>query len=136
MSSDIPDAIVTAIGGGSGILTEDYSLTCSVQLTEGLIGFTNNLTLEKMTTDDNYSVLDYSTTTSSITLDLSPLTTTDTGTYKCTFYTVQDTINYERTFEDSTNVTATSKPVCSVLIGIFMSACLFNSPSSECSSVN
>ena len=101
---------MTLSANGSGVLTDDYSLTCSVVFTESLIGFTNNITLEKMT-DNGYEVVDYSTTISSITVDLSPLTTTDTGTYRCSFNTIQDAISYERTFEESINITATSKIV-------------------------
>ncbi len=99
---------MTLSSNGSGVPTEDYSLTCSVVFTEGLIGFTNNITLEKMT-DNGYEILDYSTTISYITVDLSPLTTTNTGTYRCSFNTIQDAISYERTFENSTNITITSK---------------------------
>ena len=108
---------MTLSANGSGFLTDDYSLTCSVLFTEGLIGFTSNLTLEKMT-DNGYEVLNYSTTISSITVDLSPLTTTDTGTYKCSFNTIQDAISYERTFEDLTNITAISK-IAKIILCIF-----------------
>ncbi len=107
---------------GSGVLTEDYSLTCFVVFTEGLIGFTNNLTLEKMT-DNGYEVLDYSTTNSSITVDLSPLTTTDTGTYRCSFNTIQDAISYERMIEESTNITITSK-IIRIIMCFFCYFCL------------
>ena len=112
---------MTVSANGSGVLTDDYSLTCFVLFTEGFIGFTNNITLEKMT-DNSYEVLDYSTTISSITVDLSPLTTTDTGTYKCSFNTIQDAISYERTFEDLTNITITSK-IARIIMCIFCYFC-------------
>ena len=115
---------MTLSANGSGVLTDDYSLTCSVVFTEGLIGLKNNLTLGKMT-DNGYEVLNYSTTSSSITVDLSPLTTTDTGTYKCSFNTIQDAISYERTFEDLTNITITSK-IDGIIISINLLFLLIN----------
>ena len=77
---DIPGITVTLSARGTGMINDGYSLTCTVSIFDSLIGFYTNLTLEKMT-DNGYQVLDYSTGTS-ITVDLSPLTTVDAGMYK------------------------------------------------------
>ena len=104
---DIPDAIVTLSAIGTGMINDGYSLTCTVSIADNLIGFYTNLTLEKMA-DNGYQVLDYSTGTT-ITVDLSPLTTVDAGMYKCSYDIGQDDINYQLIFENFTNITVTSK---------------------------
>ena len=106
---DIPNAIVTLSAIGTGMINDGYSLTCTASIADNLIGFYTNLTLEKMT-DNGYQVLNYSTGTT-ITVDLSPLTTVDAGMYKCSYDIRQDVINYQMISENFTNVTVTSKIV-------------------------
>ncbi len=95
------------------MINDGYSLTCTVTTAEGLIGFYANLTLEKMT-DNGYKVLEYSTGTN-VTVDLSPLTTSNAGMYKCSYDVRQDTINYQRIFEDFINISITSKIVLFII---------------------
>ena len=104
---DILNAIVTLSAIGTGMINDGYSLTCTVSIADNLIGFYTNLTLEKMT-DNGYQVLNYSTITT-ITVDLSPLTTVDAGMYKCSYDIRQDVINYVGIFEDSMNIEIISK---------------------------
>ena len=108
MLPDISDAVLTLAANGTGTLSKSYSLTCTATINEDLIGFSNNITLEKVT-DDGYVVLDYSTSTSSIAVDLSPLTTADVGVYRCSFDSRQADINYQRTYEQLLNISVTSK---------------------------
>ncbi len=117
-----------------------YSLTCTVSTAEGLIGFYTNVTLEKMT-DNGYEVLDYSTGTT-VTVDLSPLTTTNAGMYKCSYDTRQDTINYQRIFDKFINISVTSKIILFIIsTELFMKCCLLllvipHSTSTYCTSHN
>ena len=53
---------------------------CSVNLPEGLVGVSLNLTIEKLA-NDAYEVLEYSIGTS-VKVSLSSLTTSDAGMYK------------------------------------------------------
>ena len=108
---EIPDANVTLLSSGTGVAGDSYSLTCVVIVgNEDLVGFSNNLTLLKMTAN-GYEVLEYSIVNTSISVTFSPLTTADGGVYKCSYTTGNDVINYQRTFEDNliTNVTSELK---------------------------
>ncbi len=106
------------------MINDSYSLTCTVSTAEGLIGFYTNLTLEKMT-DNGYEVLDYSTGTT-VTVDLSPLTTINAGMYKCSYDTRQDTINYQRIVDDFINIYITSKIILFIISTMLFSLkCLF-----------
>ena len=107
--ADIPDALIVISSNGTGNLSQPYSLTCVVSVNEDIVGLSTNLTLEKMT-DNGYEVLEYSTSTS-VTVDLSPLTTSDVGMYKCSFDTRQDAINFQRTSEKLINISVTSETI-------------------------
>ena len=97
---------------GTGNLSQPYSLTCVVSVNEDIVGLSINLTLEKMT-DNGYEVLGHSTGTS-VTVDLSPLTTSDAGMYMCSVDTVQDDIDYQTAYEEFINITIAGEITCSL----------------------
>ena len=88
-----------------------------MNLPEGLVEVSLNLTIEKLT-NDAYEVLDYSTGTS-VVVSLSQLTTSNAGMYKCSLDIRLDAIGYQRTFDNFLNITVTSKKC-------FMLCCVIN----------
>ena len=103
----VPNSNVTLTANGTGTLNEPFSLICRLNPPEGLVGFSINLTIEKMI-NGVYEVVANSSITS-VEVSLSPLTTSDAGMYRCLLDLRQDIISYQETFEDIINVSLISK---------------------------
>ena len=103
---DVPDYDVTLTANGTGNLSEPYSLICRVNLTHSLIGFSMNVTIEKLS-NGTYEVLEF-TTGSSVEVSLSPLTTSDAGMYRCSADVRHDVIDYQRELNNFINISVTS----------------------------
>ena len=103
----VPNSNVTLTDNGTGALNEPFSLICILNPPEGLVGFSINLTIEKMI-NGVYEVVANSSITS-VEVSLSPLTTSDAGMYRCLLDLRQDDISYQGTFEDLLNVSLISK---------------------------
>ena len=103
---DVPDYDLTLTANETGNLNEPYSLICRVNLADGLIGFSMNVTIEKLT-NGTYEVLQF-TTGSSVEISLSSLTNSDAGMYRCSADVRHDVIEYQKKLENFINISVTS----------------------------
>ena len=78
-----------------------------MDLLEGLVGFSKNLSIERLI-NGTYEVMENSSGTS-VELPLLPLTTSDAGTYRCFFDLRNEVIGYQKTFVEFLNITISSK---------------------------
>ena len=103
----VPNSNVTLTANGTGALNKLFSLICRLNPPESLVGFSINLTIEKMI-NGVYEVVANSSITR-VEFSLSPLTTSDAGMYRCLLDLRQDVISYQETFEDLLTVSVISK---------------------------
>ena len=77
-----------------------------MNLPDDLIGFSMNVTIEKLS-NGTYEVLKFTTGTS-VEVSLSPLTTSDAGMYRCSADVRHDVIEYQRKLNNFINISVTS----------------------------
>ena len=107
---DIPDPVITITPTGSGNISDNYTLMCSVNVTDDLLNIELNVTFLRVT-DGEYEVLTYieSSDDATISVYFTPLRTSDPGRYRCSVDTRQTDINYQDVFYESFTINTSSK---------------------------
>ena len=107
---DIPDPVITITPIGSGNISDNYTLMCSVNIVDDLLNIQLNITFVRVI-DGKYEVLEYeeSSADASISVYFTPLRTSDSGRYRCSVDISQTDINYQNVFYESFTINITSK---------------------------
>ena len=107
---DIPDPVITITTIGSGNISDNYTLVCSVDIVDDLLNIQLNVTFLRIT-DGSYEVLKYIKFSGDaiITVNFTPLRTSDSGRYRCSVDMRQATVDYQDVFNESFTINTTSK---------------------------
>ena len=107
---DIPDPVITITPIGSGNISDNYTLMCSVDIVDDLLNIQLNITFLRIT-DGSYQVLSYeeSSGDATITVYFTPLRTSDSGRYRCSVDIRQTVIDYQDVFYESFTINTTSE---------------------------
>ena len=107
---DIPDPTIIITPTGSGNISDNYTLMCSVDIVDDLLNIKLNITFLRVT-DGGFEVLEYeeSPGDATITVYFTPLRTSDSGRYRCSVDIRQTDINYQDVFYESFTINTTSK---------------------------
>ena len=107
---DIPDPTIIITPTGSGNISDNYTLMCSVDIVDDLLNIKLNITFLRVT-DGGFEVLEYeeSPGDATITVYFTPLRTSDSGRYRCSVDIRQTVINYQDVFNESFTINTTSK---------------------------
>ena len=107
---DIPDPVITITPIGSGKVSNNYTLMCSVDIVDDLLNIQLNITFLRIT-DGSYEVLKYINFSGDavITVNFTPLKTSDSGRYSCSVDMRQATVDYQDVFNESFTINTTSK---------------------------
>ena len=107
---DIPDPTIIITPTGSGNISDNYTLMCSVDIVDDLLNIKLNITFLRVT-DGGFEVLEYeeSPGDATITVYFTPLRTSDSGRYRCSVDISQTVINYQDVFYESFTINTTSK---------------------------
>ena len=107
---DIPDPVITITTIGSGNISDNYTLMCSVDIVDDLLNIKLNITFLRVI-DGEYKKLEYqeSSGDASISVYFTPLRTSDSGRYRCSVDIRQTVINYQNVFYESFTINTTSK---------------------------
>ena len=116
---DIPDPVIIITSTGSGNISDNYTLMCSIDNLDDLLNIQLNITFLRIT-DGGYEVLSYeeSSEDSIITVHFTPLRTSDSGRYRCSVDIRQIVIDYQDVFYESFTINTTSEyDMCIIGIG-------------------
>ena len=107
---DIPDPTIIITPTGSGNISDNYTLMCSVDIVDDLLNIKLNITFLRVT-DGGFEVLEYeeSPGDATITVYFTPLRTSDSGRYRCSVDIRQTAFNYQDVFNESFTINTTSK---------------------------
>ena len=107
---DILEPVITITSIGSGNINDNYTLMCSVNITDDLLNIELNITFLRVI-DREYEVLRYieSSADATISVYFSPLRTSDSGRYRCSLDISQTDINYQDVFYEPFTISTTSK---------------------------
>ena len=107
---DIPDPVITITPIGSGNISDNYTLMCSVDISDDLLNIELNITFLRVTNGGN-EVLTYieSSGDATISVYFTPLRTSDSGRYRCSVDISQTDINYQDVFYESFTINTTCK---------------------------
>ena len=107
---DIPDPMIIITPIGSGNISDNYTLMCSVDISDDLLNIKLNITFLRVT-DGGFEVLEYeeSPGDATITVYFTPLRTSDSGRYICSVDIRQTVIDYQDIFYESFTINTTSK---------------------------
>ena len=102
--------MITITPTGSGDISDNYTLMCSVDIVDDLLNIQLNTTFLRVI-DGEYEVLEYeeSSEDATITVYFTPLRTSDSGRYRCSVDIRQTDINYQDVFYESLTISTTSK---------------------------
>ena len=107
---DIPDPVITITPTGSGKVNDNYTLMCSVDIVDDILNIQLNITFLRIT-NESYEVLKYIKCSGDavITVDFTPLKTSNSGRYSCSVDMRQATVDYQDVFNESFTINTTSK---------------------------
>ena len=102
--------MITITPTGSGNISDNYTLMCSVDIIDDLLNIELNITFLRVT-DGSYEVLTYieSSGDATISVYFTPLRTSDSGRYRCSVDIRQTDINYQDVFYELFTINTTSK---------------------------
>ena len=119
--------MITITPTGSGNISDNYTLMCSVDIIDDLLNIQVKITFSKVT-NGSFEVLSgkESLGDTTITAYFTPLRTSDSGRYRCSVDIRQAVINYQDVFYESFTINTTSKSdVCvSVCVYVGVSVCV------------
>ena len=120
--------MITITHTGSGNISDNYTLMCSVDIVDDLLIIQVTITFSKVTNGSS-EVLSgkESLGDTTITAYFTPLRTSDSGIYRCSVDIRQAVINYQDVFYELFTINTTSKSnvcvsVC-VYVGVSVCAC-------------
>ena len=107
---DIPDPVITITSTGSGNISDNYTLMCSVDIIDDLINIELNIAFLRVK-DGGYEVLKHedSSKDATICVCFTPLRTSDSGRYRCSVDISQSVIDYQDVFYESFTINTTSE---------------------------
>ena len=107
---DIPDPVVIITPTGSGNISDNYTLMCSVDIVDDLLNIQLNITFLRIT-DGSYEMLKYIKFSGDaiITVNFTPLRTSDSGRYRFSVDMRQATVDYQDVFNESFTINTTSE---------------------------
>ena len=107
---DIPDPTIIITPTGSGNISDNYTLMCSVDTVDDLLNIQINITFLRIT-DGSYQVLsnEESSGDAIIYVHFTPLMTSDSGRYRCSVDITQSSIDYQDVFYESFTINTTSE---------------------------